>query len=149
MAIITNLEDYRNNQSATAREKAFCESALNLIEDSNYTTNSLKQLLSVSTKIVYFSGGLEQNEHREVNICDQMQLLRAASMQRFTFEMIGEVARLSFDDEYFYDVYFKDYISTDLKSGLLKTLDLECEINWLKFQIQKQKFKAGMNELLT
>ena len=144
MSTISNIQDYRNKQN----ENDFAEKVINLIEPNNYRTNTLEIVLKSVSKIMYFSGDVEPNEARKVRICETVQLLRVSSSQRYSVTLYDGIARLAFDGDYFYDLYFKDCLSDDLKAELFKCLDMECALNFLFSEMKQNKFNTSINELL-
>ena len=145
MSKIINFSEHHNEKL----EKKFTNDVLDLIELPDYRVDTLKIILRSVSNIMHFSGDIEGDESREVTSCDPAQLVRAAGNQLFTLSAKGEIIRLTFDGDYFYDLYFYGYVTQELRECMINTLTMECDINSLLSVKNQHAFNDGLNNLLT
>lgn len=138
----TNVIDF-NKAQTDKKQDQFFNSALDAVEVPNYKTDKLNNLLSVTRKIIYFSGDVETGQARNIRECDKEQLLRAASLQHFQIVDLHYIVRLVFDSDYIYDLYIDNDVS-----ALLKSLDIEIDENYKTAEIARERLNNTINKLL-
>lgn len=96
-----------------------------------YVLETLKMLVDCSVRVVYFSGDIEPGQAREKRVCNPEQLLKASTTQVFDIQDMGGIIRLSFDGEYFYDLYLTQSLiePTSFRDQLLKCFETEAKCN--------------------
>ncbi len=105
-----------------------------LSSDLELNNEALSGVLQGVTKVVYFSGDIEEGESRQARIVEGNQLLRAASSQLYTYEVFEQHIRIEFDGEYIYYLYLDElHTSANIIVILKKMLEASQEIRRSQF----------------
>ena len=104
--------------------------------DPDFQTEGLEKVLSMADKIVYFSGGVEKGDSRNVDTVSPESLIKTSGFLLYSPEVLGNIIRLTFDDNYIYDIYPTPGYESVLRVAGMKVLLHEWRCNKLRQRIQ-------------